>query len=907
MKTFFRRLNNIMSGQDADIRERSFCKITSVGGIIALIALVETLVISARPIMCISMLVMVVSVLISLFITVQYRKVELAATLLGSVMLVSVFPCIFFGNGGIRGGATIWMTLNIVFSVLMFSGRKMHFFVIADVLVEAICYGIAYFYPDMVIPFQSEFDIYFDSLFSLIAVSMAVSLTFQFHIRTYTEQRQIMERQKEELQATDKARTHFFASMSHELRSPINTIIGLNDMVLRESKEPEILDYSEKLKAASGMLLSLINDILDLSQLENKSMKIAENEYMTAEMFTDVINMTQVLLRDKTIELQVDIEESIPCKLFGDRKRIQQVLINLLTNAVKYTKEGSITLIAGCDRISGNEILLTISVKDTGIGILTENLKNLFDVFKRVDVRKNAKVEGSGLGLSITKNLVDLMGGEITVDSVYTKGSIFTVKLKQKVVNSAPIGNLAGSIVLSYRDRNHYQQLFEAPEAKILIVDDITTNTFILQRLLTATKIQVDTASSGRECLQKTQKKQYHVILLDHMMPEMDGIATLHEIRVQENGLCRSTPVLALTANSMPAAQQYYEELGFDGYLEKPVNTVLLEKSIRDLLPEEMIDYQRSENAEEMLQNVRVTKQKKKKKVIISTDCISEVTPEMADQYNIAVMYLYVQTSRGRFADAKEIDEDVISRYMMDDDSLDAKAVSAPEEEYSDFFADQLTKADAVIHISIGKGCGKSYANAVAAAEHFGHVHVVDSGQISCGQMKVALFAAELAMQGATPEEIIKKTEQYSQRIVTRMLLPDVYTFYKGGYTKKWIQKLCDFFSAHPELVIHQSSIRIVRIRFEELDKAREHFLADMFRFRKRVEPGSVRMTGVGLNTKEKSLLSEQIKRLTGEDVKIQKGSLSIACNSGPGSICVSYDRAKNERGEVYDEEMSML
>lgn len=902
MKSFIKRWNNIMYGQDVDIRERIFCKMTSIGGVVALLALIETMIVSGSVVMSASLLIMVLSVLVSIFLTVQMGRRDIATVLMGLVMCFLVFPGIFFTNGGIFGGATVWFTLNIIYSYLSFKGKRLYIFIGLDIVVESLCFLIGYLHPEFIQPLDGQLNVYLDSFFSVIAVSFAISFLLLFHIRTYSEQRETVEKQKKELEQSNKTQTNFFASMSHELRTPINTIIGLNDMVIRESDSENTLDYSEKIRTASKMLLGLINDILDLSQLETGNMRIAENEYETAGLFREVIDMVRVLIQGKNLELCVDIDESIPQKLFGDRRRIQQVLINLLTNAVKYTESGTVTLIAKSERISGDHINLFLTVKDTGIGIRKESMKDLFNAFRRMDIRKNSKIEGSGLGLSITKKIVDLMGGEITVDSIYTKGSTFSVHVNQKIINSAPMGSVVASMTVSQRSYEKYRQLFEAPEARILVVDDVPVNIYVLQKLLSATKVQIDTAGSGEECLVRTKEKKYHLILLDHMMPDMDGITTLSMIRRQENGLCKETPVIALTANSVSAAQKFYENLGFDAYLEKPIDAMLLERMVRDLLPPDIIEFQRPESVQEE-GVIRITRSHKKRKVIVTTDCVSEVPRDLLDQYNMGMMYLYIETKDGRFADTIEIDYNNLSQYMTETSSY-AKSVSVSVEEYEQFFAEQLTKADQVIHVSMGKQCGKSYSMAIAAAESFGNVHVIDSGQISGGECMVALFAAELAMSGVSAEEIIEKTNEYAKRIVSRFFMPNATGFYNGGYTNRLVMQICEAFPIHPILHTKKSSMELESFLLGDLNKCRKRFIKQCFRNKKRMEMDTVYITHVALNSKERKKLLEEVGKYVGkENIIIHNASLSVACNSGVGSFSISCCKAKNNRN-LYEEEL---
>ena len=359
-------------------------------------------------------------------------------------------------------------------------------------------------------------------------------------------------------------------------------------------------------------------------------------------------------------------------------------------------------------------------------------MDSLYDYFKRIDRENNRKIEGSGLGLAITKQLVSLMGGTITVDSIYRKGSVFTVTLDQPIADAKPIGSVNYQQRFHAKEREHYKQSFEAPMAKILVVDDNETNLLVIGKLLRATKVQIDTAKSGEECLECIQKKVYHVILMDSMMSGMDGIATLKAIRRQE-GIGRQTPVIVVTANALAADKQRYLENGFDGYLAKPVDGALMEAEILKFLPEGLIEYRLEAQDYGSLAEKSALLRRKKKKIQISTDCISDLSKEYILRNDIKMIYSYVETERGMFRDTLEIDSDNLARHLSRPESK-AVAVSASVEEYEDFYAEALTEAEDVIHISMASGVGKSYHMAAQAAVGFDHVHVIDAGHISCGE-----------------------------------------------------------------------------------------------------------------------------------------------------------------------------
>jgi len=388
-----------------------------------------------------------------------------------------------------------------------------------------------------------------------------------------------IEQEKQIAIAASESKAKFLANMSHEIRTPINTVIGMNEMILRENKDEAIEDYAYNIKSASQMLLSLINDILDFSKIEAGKLQITEAEYSLSSMLNDVIFGIEVRAKQKNLELKLNIDETLPQVLKGDEIRIKQILNNLLSNAVKYTEQGSITLTAeGIQK--ENSFYLSMSVADTGIGIKKEDMEKLFNSFQRLELTKNRYVEGTGLGLNITRQLVNNMNGTIDVQSVHGMGSCFTVQLPQQIVNDIPIGKFEQhSKKHTLKDTSTEGNLY-APDAKILIVDDTKMNLRVIEMLLKRSQIQMDFATSGNECLQKTKEKKYDLILMDHMMPEPDGIQTLHLMRDDTDNLNQATEVIVLTANAIAGMKEQYLEEGFSDYLSKPVDPDKLEKMI---------------------------------------------------------------------------------------------------------------------------------------------------------------------------------------------------------------------------------------------------------------------------------------------------------------------------------------
>lgn len=388
-----------------------------------------------------------------------------------------------------------------------------------------------------------------------------------------------------------QARTEFFAKMSHEIRTPINTIIGMNEMIMRESKEDYVRNYATDINVAAKSMLSIVNDILDLSKLDSGKMTLLPVRYDFSALINDVINMTHSSAEAKKLKLEVQVSHDLPKILFGDDVRIRQILLNLLSNAVKYTKQGCVTLnITSGGYTEHGEVRLVFKVIDTGIGIKEEDIPELFKPFKRIDENKNRYVEGTGLGMNITNQLLFLMGSKLEVESVYGKGSTFSFVLEQKVIGQEIIGDIE-SHMQHLSQEYEYSTLFTAPDVKILVVDDNTANRKVFKNLLKETMIKVDQADSGKMCLKKTAGTKYDIIFLDHMMPELDGVETFHLLRNAKDNVNSDTPVVILTANAVVGARDKYLADGFDNYLSKPIIPENLEKLIADMLPSEKLKF----------------------------------------------------------------------------------------------------------------------------------------------------------------------------------------------------------------------------------------------------------------------------------------------------------------------------
>ncbi|MBQ9364324.1 MAG: response regulator [Schwartzia sp.] len=388
----------------------------------------------------------------------------------------------------------------------------------------------------------------------------------------------------ERAEAADQAKGNFLSNMSHEIRTPMNAISGMSEFIVRDSRDETAKHHAIMIKNASKTLLTIINDILDFSKIESGRMKLVEEAYQPASLFNDVMAIIETRLTDSPVKLVTDIDGKVPRVIYGDEVRMKQVLINLLGNAVKFTREGKITLRVRFEKIDEEYVSLKVDVEDTGIGIKKKDLENIFSSFTQVDTKKNRSVEGTGLGLAISRRLVNMMGGDISVASEYGIGSTFSFVVRCKVVDWSPmgdIGNHQGEV------DEAFQATFKAPKASVLIVDDNEINLDVAEFALEPYEFSVRRADSGAAALDAFKARHFDIILMDHMMPVMDGVETMHKMREMPGG--SDAVVIALTANTYSGAAAEYKAIGFDDFLSKPIDPQELDRILRKFLPEEMI------------------------------------------------------------------------------------------------------------------------------------------------------------------------------------------------------------------------------------------------------------------------------------------------------------------------------
>lgn len=397
----------------------------------------------------------------------------------------------------------------------------------------------------------------------------------------------VIDEQTKEANAANKAKSTFLANMSHEVRTPINAILGMDEMIIRESNDEQIVEYATNIKQAGKSLLAQVNGILDYSKLEEGKMEIFDVEYDLATMVNTLITSSSTRAKSKGLNFKVNVDENLPMTLLGDDVRLGQIIANLLTNAVKYTEAGEVGLSMVEKGRDDNAVEIEVTVKDTGRGIPEDEIENLYVTFKRIDEEHNRNIEGTGLGIPIVIELLHLMGSELDVKSTYGVGSAFSFVIKQGIVNNEPIGDYKKRIKRSYRRRNKYT-FPSMPKAEILVVDDYEMNLMVAKNLMKVYDFVPDVVQSGREAITRAEEKEYDVIFMDHMMPDLDGLQTL-DILKEQGYLGSRTKVIALTANAIAGAKEYYISKGFDDYLTKPIDAEALEDMLLKYMPKKKI------------------------------------------------------------------------------------------------------------------------------------------------------------------------------------------------------------------------------------------------------------------------------------------------------------------------------
>ena len=585
MKNLWARLREMLYDHSVDIEQRIGTMFMSMGCVAAFLGLIICIEANVNTAGIIAVVMLVIFTPLIMIIS-QKEKRGVAGRIVMVAFIIFAIPMIWVTAGGLNSGVNVWFVYELFFITLALHGKMAGIAIGIATVIDLGCYAISYYYPDLIKGFSEPKQAYVSICGSVVIVTIAMCTTVVIQKNIYKEEQRKLEEKQKELERANSYQKAFLANMSHEIRSPINAVLGMNEMIKRTDNLEEIKEYAANIEEAGGALLSLINDILDFSKIESGNMEIVCNEYDVMSVIRSSYNMVYLRAKEKGLEFRIKNHQNIPKTLYGDEQRIRQIITNLLTNSVKYTENGHINLVVDFERIDAENIELFIMVTDTGVGISKENMEKMFDSFQRLDITKNRSIEGTGLGLAITRSLVELMNGKIEVKSEIGKGTTFTVTIPQRVINPEPMGSFQKSAVKKTKE---YKEEFHAPTARVLVVDDMQMNLLVIQGLLKKTLIQVETALSGEAALGLSKQKQYDVILMDHMMPEMDGIEAFYRIR-EESELNKDTPVIMLTANAINGVEAEYLEVGFSDYISKPVKPDLLEKMLKKYIPEHKIE-----------------------------------------------------------------------------------------------------------------------------------------------------------------------------------------------------------------------------------------------------------------------------------------------------------------------------
>lgn len=874
---------NAIGDRNLELQERLYRLLVTIGLLGLLAGIINSIVIG-EELATIAVLFVTFMLFAGVYYcSLRFRKIQAGAAIIGAILIYVVLPLIFLTSGGIYGGSPIWCLFGMVYVCLVVEGKVKYVFLVSSFIVDAACYYVMYAYSEMFMQHTLE-TAYADSLVSLLLVAVLVCGMIVFQNSIFRSENAVAKKQNKEIEELNRAQTRFFSSMSHEIRTPINTIIGLNEMILRENVSEEVAFNARNMQSASKMLLGLINDFLDMSKIESGKMDIVPVTYNVSDMLSDIVNTIWARTNEKGLEFHVDVDEAVPAQLIGDEVRIRQILINVLSNAVKYTQSGSVTFAIQCKEQETGNVQMVYSVTDTGIGIKQESIPHLFNAFRKVDESDNRHIKGTGLGLSIVKQLVDLMGGDIAVNSVYKKGTIFVITLPQKTVGDSRVEGFSFKTQRTLSSNEHYRQSFEAPDAHVLVVDDNDMNLVVAEGLLQDTKVQVDAVTSGGECLKKTLENHYDVIFMDHLMVGMDGIECLHAIREQADGQNQDTPVVVMTANAGGEEQALYRREGFDGYLPKPINSAQLTAELLKHLPKELVS---TTNEEEQVGVVEtpIIEYKKRLSVMVSADNVCDLPKDILKKHKIAIMPFRLRTENGEFLDGVEAEANGIVGYMGSRGKF-VKSVPPDVSDYEEFFAEQLTKAQYIIHFTTARYASEGYANALEASKAFDSVIVVDSGHLSSGMGLIVLRAAEFAEAGQSVDEILDRINELKKITRTSFIVESTEYLARSGRISHRINEMCKVLMLHPVLVLRKSDIKVGAVRIGTKEHVRSKYIKSILNVMGTIDTRLLFITYAGLTNEE----LEDIKRQVQKKVKFQKiichkASSAISTHCGPGTF----------------------
>ena len=883
----FKRIQEYLANASYDVQDRLFLLLTVIAMIAMLCAIVGGLAIGENWEGLLFTFVGFLVVLLTIILAYRYDKLRLAEVGIGIFTTFAIMPMIFFTSGGVYGGTPIWFLLSILYTGMILRGKVRMILLICQILVISFCYYCEYNNIIAVIPHTVDMT-FLDSFTTLVIVSVVMLLLVSFQTYLYKLENKRSETRREEIDAMSKSQSRFFSNMSHEIRTPVNTIIGLNEMILREDTTPEVAEDAAIIQASSRMLLNLINDILDMSKLQSGKMVLNPVVYNTGNMLSEIVNMIWGRAREKGLEFNIDVDPEVPARLVGDEVRIEQILLNILTNAVKYTNSGSVSFFIGTRISEKQDVTMVYTVTDTGMGIKKESMPYLFTAFRRVDEQQTRLIEGTGLGLSITKELLDLMGGEIRVNSIYTEGSTFMVEIPQGFVDDEKVGALDLQSHQVNAQRRLFEKSFEAPDVNLLVVDDNSTNLMVVKKLLRDTGIRVDTAQSGVQALQMTLGTAYQLVFMDHLMPEMDGITCMHRIREQAGGLCRDAKIVALTANAGTENQNLYMREGFDGYLLKPVTGYQLEEEIIRQIPGELIRFngaQASDSGDSLkAHSVR------RVPVLITTESVCDLPEDEKKDIEIIPYHVYIED--GDFYDGVETHSRGLLSFM-EEKGTRIRSEAPSSEEYEQFFAGQLKKAINIIHISMSGSISDGYKRARAAAVTFDNVTVIDCGSLSSGLGMMVMKAGRMAREGKSVEQIRDAILKSRENIRAGFVVEDPSRLEKSGGFPAYFTRLSRIFYLHPVLEIRGGRIRVRRVYVGNRERVIKTHVQRMLRNSPtiRVDTGCLFITHTGLDSEELTQIRNLVeKKMTFDRIIIQRAGAAVTTELGPGCYGLIFE-----------------
>ena len=889
---FLKSARDAVRDPNRDFDERLYLVLSLASEIIVFIAFIGDIIFRENPneIILIGATLIFVPFMALLCLYLDKLKAAIKITAIGVVFII--LPGLFFFGGGVKGGGVIWFIFAYMYIGLLLHGKWRNVMFVLLAVNALAFYYVGYHYPWWVYRHSERMFLY-DSFISLILVGALCFIMNWSYGRLFSEENERAQNEAKRAEELTRAQNRFFSSMSHEIRTPINSILGLNELILRDQDATDdIVKDASGIQGSGKMLLALINDILDFSKIEAGSMDIVPVDYKIGDMLSEIVNMMWLRAHDKGLGFEVNIDPEVPTALYGDEVRIKQVVINLLNNAVKYTQKGHVELRVDSNDADDDTVELSISVSDTGMGIKKEDLPFLFDAFKRVDEGKNRHIEGTGLGLSIVKQLVELMGGSISVNSVYGEGSTFTVIIKQAVSDHTMVGELNIHSQSSGR-RSSYESSFMAPEARILIVDDNEMNLEVESRLLVDTDMAIDKALSGKEALDMCLKVHYDAIFMDHLMPGMDGIECLDQIRSQSGGLNRNTPVIVLTANAGSENRELYNQAGFDGYLVKPVSGEAMEDVLVHHISSEKV----------ILRNVMMgddesihtaDRYAEKTPVIITSSSMCDLPDAIVRKLRIPIIPFEVRTDEGLFKDGVHIDANELIRHM----AAGKEAVSSPpdENEYTEFFADVLKRTHHIIHIAITTSMSSEYKAASEAAKSFDNVTVINSGCLSSSTGLLVLIANKLVQQGLPAEDIVTELEDMKHRLKCSFVIDTTEFMAKKGLVSKPVHRIAAALNLHPMLRIRDDKAGIGGLWIGRTRRAYRKYISRALPPDTIPDADVVFVTYADVPTDTLTWIEEQIrKEAYFENIVFQQASAAISSNCGPGTFGILYFLKSNK------------